>query len=225
MIRQSCLLASALCFALVACDDDDETTSPTTGFAAVRFINATNTNISVANNGAIATGNTSLAFGDRSTCVDVNVNASAGAGLRFTNVTTGTVLSTFTPSFTAGGNYTVVAYTAANGATQFAILNNAFTPSSGQAGVRFFNAAANAGTLTLQGNGTAFTGNSAIALGSAGTFVSVPAGSQTVTFNNGTTNVLNAGSLNFTAGQNSTIVIGPPTTGATGYRFFTATGC
>lgn len=224
MIRQSCLLGTALCLALVACGDKNDTTSPT-GTATVRFINATNTNISVANNGTIATGNNSLAFADRSTCLDVNSTATGTAGLTFTNVGSGAAISGFTPSFTTGGNYTVVAYTAANGTTQFATLNNAFTPTSGQAGVRFFNAAANAGTLTLQGNGTAFTGNSTIALGSAGAFASVPAGSQTITFNNGTTNVLNAGAVNFTAGQNSTIVIGPPTSGATGYRFFTATGC
>ena len=224
MIRRSCLLATALCLAIVACDDDDQTTSPTTGFANVRFINATNTNISVVNNGTIATNNTRLAFGDRSTCLDVTANASGGSGLRFTNEVTGTVISSFTTSFTAGGNYTVVAYTDASGTTQFAILNNAFTPTSGQAGVRFFNAA-NAGTLTLRGNGRTFSGNSSIALGLAGTFLSVAAGSQTVTFNNGTTNVLDAGAMNFTAGQNTTILIGPPMPGTTGYRFFTATGC
>ena len=226
MIRKSCLLGAALCFAVVACGgDDDETTNPTTSTATVRFVNATNTTIGVANNGTTATGNGSLSFGGSSSCMTVNTAATGTSGLTFTNATGGAAITGFTPSFTAGGNYTVIAYTGANGTTQFATLNNAFTPTSGQAGVRFFNAGS-ANNLTLQGNGTAFTGNSAIALGSAGTFASVPAGSQTVTFNNGTTSVLNAGSMNFTAGQNSTIVIGPAATGTTTpMRFFTASGC
>ena len=227
MFRQLCLLGAALSLAAVAAcdDDDDDTTNPTTNTATVRFINATNTGIGVANNGATATGNGNLAFAGSSTCMNVNVNATGTSGLTFTNASSGAAISGFTPSFTTGGNYTVIAYTGANGTTQFATLNNAFTPTTGSGAVRLFNAASGSGNITLQGGGTAFTGNSAIAFGSAGTFVSVPTGSQTVTFNNGTTNVLSAGSLSFTAGQNTTIVLGPAATGTTPLRFFTATGC
>jgi hypothetical protein len=227
MIRQSCLLGLAASLVmLAACGDDDETTTPTTSTASVRFINATNTSIGVASNGVTATGNGSLGFGASSSCVNVNVNATGSSGLTFTNATSGAAISGFAPSFTAGGNYTVVAYTDASGATQFAILNNTNTPATGMAGVRLFNAAPGSGNITLFANGSALTGATPVTFGSGGTFVSVPAGSQTITFNNGTTAVLSAGSMAFTAGQNSTIVLGPAATGTTTpLRFFTANGC
>ena len=75
------------------------------------------------------------------------------------------------------------AFTDANGNTQFATLNNTFTPTSGQSGLRVFNAANGSGTLSIMGNGTAL--GVSVPFGTASDFVSVPWEWKTLTFTNG----------------------------------------
>lgn len=207
---------------LAACGDDSTDITGTTSTARVRFVNATGSSLSVANNGTVGTGNNGLGFGGLSQCMTVNLNN--GSGLSFTNATTNASVSGFSPTFTNGGDYTVLAYTDANGNTQFATLNNAFTPTTGNAGLRFFNAAAGSGNLTIMGNGSAL-GSGSVGFGTGGSFFSVPAGTQTITFNDGSATVLDAGAMSLTSGQNSTIIVGPPLTGATTLRSFTTNGC
>jgi hypothetical protein len=223
----SLVLVTPIVLATACGDDinDDNTVTGTTNTATVRFVNATgNSNLSVANNGVVATGNGNLAFGAGSSCMVVNTTS---PNLTFTNATTGATISGFTPVFTSGGNNTVVAFTDANGNTQFATLDNTFTPTSGSAGLRIFNAANGSGSVVVNGNGTALGTGSGVAFGTNGSFFSVPAGTQTITFNTGTgTNTIaNVGSMTFTAGQNQTLILAPAATGSTTLRTFTTNGC
>jgi hypothetical protein len=218
-----CALMSLAFFA--ACDDNETVTSLGTT-ATVRFVNATgNTNISVANDGTVGAGNSALAFGSGSSCMTVN---STNPNLTFTNSGTGVPITGFTPSFASNGNYTVVAYTDASGNTQFATLNNAFTPTTGQSGLRAFNAASGSGNVVLNAAGTPLNGGATTAFPTAGAFFSTPAGTSTYTFNTGTGTTTLAtvpGNVTLTAGQNSTAVLGPAATGTTTRRAFFTTGC
>lgn len=221
-ILACCALMSLSLFA--ACGEDDDITTPGST-ATVRFVNATgNTGISAANNGTVGTGNSALAFGSGSSCMTVNAS---NPSLTFTNSSTGASITGFTPSFASNGNYTVVAYTDASGNTQFATLNNAFTPATGQAGLRVFNAASGSGNIVLNGNGTALNSGSTTAFGTSGAFFSTPIASSAYTFNTGTgtTTIGNAGTMSLTAGQNSTVILGPAATGTTAMRAFVTTGC
>ena len=227
LLRSRAMLALPM-FALAACgSSDDNTTGVTTSTATVRFINATNSNIDVSNGGTVATGNGNVAFGGNSTCMTVNTAGTSGTGLAFNQAGTSTAIPGFTQSFSTGGNYSVIAYPSSTG-TQFATISNTgFTPTSGQAGLRIFNAASTIGNVVALGNGSAYGTGTGVSYGTSGSFMSVPAGAQTVTFNTGTgtTTVANAGSLNFTAGQNYTIVVAPAATGSTTLRTFLVPGC
>lgn len=227
MFRSLSALALGSLVAVGACSNDSDNDVTGVGSnATVGFVNATgNSNISVADNGTVATGNGNLAFGGNSSCMAVNPNGNA---LSFTNASTNAAINGFTPSFTSGGHYTVVAYTDAQGNTQFATLNNAFTPASGSAGVRVFNAASGSGSVFALGNGTTLgTSTTGVGFGTSGDFFSVPAGSQGITFNTGTgtSTLANGGTMNFAAGQNYTLILGPASADSTGLRTFLVSGC
>jgi hypothetical protein len=217
MLHRSLAVAALIPFCLLAgCDDDDSTTGVNTSTATVRFINATNSNIDVSNAGTVATGNGNLAFGASSTCMKVNTT---GTGLTFSQAGTTTPIPGFTPSFNTNGNFTVVAIPTSTG-TQFLTLDNSgFTATAGQAGLRVVNAASGTGSIVALGGGTV--------LGTGGSFISVAAGSQAITFNTGTgtATVANAGTLTLTAGQNYTLVVAPAAAGSTALRTFLVTGC
>jgi len=121
----------------------------------------------------------------------------------------------------------VIAYPSSTGTQFITVSNSGFTPTTGQAGLRVFNAAATSGNLVALGNGTALGTGTGVSYGNAGSFMSVPAGSQAVTFNTGTgtTTAANAGTLNFTAGQNYTLVVAPAATGSNTLRTFLVPGC
>jgi len=213
--------------ALAACGSSDDVTGANSSTATVRFINASTQNIDVSNAGSVATGNNNLAFGANSSCMTVNTSGNSGTGLAFNQPGTTTAIPGFTQSFAAGGNYTVIAYPSSTG-TQFITLNNSgFTPTSGQAGLRVFNAASTVGSVVALNNGTALGTGAGVSYGSGGAFMNVPSGSQTITFNTGTgtTTIANTGSLSFTAGQNYTLVVAPAATGTNTLRTFMVAGC
>lgn len=222
MFRQSCLLAAIPLAFAAACGDKDTGVILGGSTASVRFINATDIPITVANGGLVGSGNNNLAFGASSSCLTVDpTNAAAltfaGGG--------GATVPVFAPTLAPGGSVTVVAFTAQNRTTDFASLNNTFSPASGSAGLRVFNASAGTPSLTVLANGTPLGNGAAVSIGTASDFFNVPAGVVDITFANGTTTVLDAGSMTFTAGQSSTVVVGPPRTGSTTLRSFTSTGC
>jgi hypothetical protein len=199
-----CLLAAAACGESIGINGNFV---HILNFALIRFVNDSN------NNG--------LVFGRQSSCLAVDL--SNGVSVTFTNTATGKVITVFTSTVPIGSNITIVAFIGADGAIQFATLNNAFTPAVGKAGLRFFNGAAGAGALTMVSNGSPIS--STTPLGVASTFVNVPPLPQTITFVNDTGTVLNAGSLAPIAATSSTIVLGPAVVGTGTPRFFTTTGC
>jgi hypothetical protein len=126
----------------------------------------------------------------------------------------------------------VIAYPGTAGTTLFATLSNAFTPSSGQGGMRVFNAAG-PGTsydiyVSAPGAASATAVANNVGFGSGSSYFNVAAGAtQQVRITNAGTQpiVLDAGNRNFTAGQNVTLVIAPPLNGSPAPRAFYATGC
>ncbi len=222
--RSLTALALASLVVLGACGEDDDVTGIGTNSATVRFVNATNTNISVAQNGVVGAGNSGLGFGSGSTCLTVN---STTPTLTFTNSTTGTAITGFTPNLAAGGNYTIVAFPGTNGVTQFATLSNSFTPTSGQSGLRVFNGASGSGNVVLLSNGAVLNSGATTSFGNSSSFFSTAGGAQTFTFNTGTGTPVfgSSGTVTLTPGQNSTVILGPAATGTTALRSFVSTGC
>jgi hypothetical protein len=225
------ILATALVaasVALAACGDD--ATGPNGGNSAtVRFVNATSTSLDIAEGGTVATGNGALSFSTTSNCMSVDAT-NADLAVRLTG--TSTPLGGFTPAFQAGGNYTVIAYAGAGATTPFATVSNAFTPTTGQGGLRVFNAVG-AGTsydvyVGTPGATTVTAGANNIGHGTGSSYFNVIANvvQQVRITNAGTqTLVLDVGTRSFIAGQLVTLVVGPPAAGSTTPRAFYVTGC
>jgi len=202
-------------------------TNTATTNATVRLINATNGALAFLQNGTAVAGGSSIAFGSSSSCASVPVSNS---GLTVTQSGSTTALAGFAPTLVAGSSTSFVAYPNASNGVSFATLGNAYTPASGQAGFRVFNATtASTGydvfvTALNAVLGTATTTN--VLAGASSAFVSVPAGSQQirVVTTGGTSVALDLGAQALTAGQNYTLVIAPPC-GSTAPRAFLVAGC
>jgi Domain of unknown function (DUF4397) len=196
--------------------------------ATVQIVNVTGGALDVATNGVVGAGNAGISFGGASACTSINA---ASSGLTIRPAGTTSPFGNFTPTFQAGRSYTVVAYLDAAGTTQFATLLNTFTPGSGQAGLRVFNAAASSGSfdayVTPPGASLGAPAASAVPFGAGSSFFNVPGGTSQLRFTNaGTSTVsLDAGTTSLTTGQTSTVVIGPPAFSGTGLRSFIAPGC
>jgi hypothetical protein len=196
--------------------------------ATVRLVNATGTALNFLQSGAAMSGGSNIAFGTSSSCASVNAT---NPTLSVTQGTSTTALTGFSPTLTAGTSYNIVAYPTATGGVQFATLINTFTPTTGQAGLRVFNASGltAASDVFVTASGAALTTPtiSSTASGNSSTFVSVPAGSSQIrlTAAGTTTTLLDLGSQTFTAGQNATLVIAPPLAGSVVPRAFLVTGC
>jgi hypothetical protein len=225
-------LAAALLvpvLALAACDSDDSTgIGGTSNNATVNFVNATSTSLDIATNSTVTPGNGALGYGNASSCVSANA-ASSGLAVRQTG--TSTALPGFTPAFTAGGNYTVIAYPGTGTAIQFTTVSNAFTPATGQGGLRVFNAAAAGSSYDVYVTapnaalGTSNVNN--LGAGSGSSYFNVSAGTaQQIRITNAgsQTVLLDVGSVSFLAGRNATLVIAPPAGGSTP-RAFLVNGC
>jgi hypothetical protein len=226
MFRPSSVLVAVPLVLAAACGDkfNNSVTAiasgPTVNGAIVRFANATDTPITLTNAGVVA--DTNVVFGEQSVCLSVAV-ASTG-GLVFTNVTNGTTIA-FAPSFTVGGKFTVIAFSDASGAIRFATMNSEFTPTSGHAGLRMFNAVSSIPSATVLINSVPIDG--AAAFGTANQFRSITSGTVNVAFENedGTALFLDDGTITFTTGQSQTIVLGPPAPGIITFRAFLVDGC
>ncbi|HEV7992138.1 MAG TPA: DUF4397 domain-containing protein [Gemmatimonadaceae bacterium] len=223
------LLVSAV--VLAACDSDNSTgIGDTSNKATVQFINASNTSLDVATNGAVATGNGALNYSTAGSCMSVDASNS---GLAVRTTGTSTALAGFTPAFTAGGNYTVIAYPGTAGATQFVTLSNAFTPATGQAGLRVVNvglAGSNYDVYVAAPGaalGTANANNLGVGTGSSYFNVSATSAQHIAVTNAGTQTVLlDFGNSNtFTAGKRTTLVISTLPTNTTQPSGFFVTGC
>jgi len=221
------LLASSV--TLAACGSDD-VTGADANTATVQFINATSESLDIAQGGTVATGNGALSYSTTSLCI---VTDASNSNLAVRRTGTSTPLPGFTPTFQAGGNYSVIAYPGTSpGAIQFGTVSNAFTASAGQGGLRVFNAAA-VGTsydvyVSAPGASSATAGANNVGYGSGSSYFNVVAGTaQQVRITNAGQQaiVLDVGDRTFTAGQNVTLVLTPPFAGSPSPRAFYVTGC
>ena len=196
--------------------------------ATVRLINATSGTLTLDENGNPLTGGSDIAFGASSACSSVNV---ATPGLTVLQAGSSTPLAGFAPTLTVGNNFSIVAFPTSSGGVQFVTLPDAFTPTTGDVGLRVFNATTNTTGfdvfVTALGAVLGTPTLSNVLAGTSSTFVSVPAGASQIrlTTAGGTTVLLDLGSQTLTAGQNLTLVIAPPAAGSTTPRAFLVAGC
>jgi hypothetical protein len=218
-------------FVLAACDSDNSTGLPdTSGNATVQFINASSTTLDIAANGTVATGNGALNYSTAGSCMSVDA---ANSGLAVRTTGTSTALAGFTPALTAGGSYTVIAYPGAAGATQFVTLSNAFTPATGQAGLRVVNVGSAGSNYDVYvaapgaALGTPNANNLGVGTGSSYFNVSAAGAQHIAVTNAGTQTVLlDFGNSNtFIAGKLSTLVITTLPTNTTLPSGFFVAGC
>lgn len=199
-----------------ACDDDDNIVEPEPT-AQIRVVNASapNQNIDLFVNGE-RVGTQSFAFGTASTtCFEVPAGART-VEFRTPGSSTALVRVTPDPNLTAGTSNTVVV--AGAGANLRAlVVPDAFTPASGQAGVRVIHASPALGRrdifvtapgVTISGDPT-FEG---VDFGTATSFRSIPAGDVRIRFTNpGSTVVAFDGNgspaFNIAANQSRTFLI------------------
>jgi hypothetical protein len=230
------ILALATATTLVACSDDDNDNPVGTGNnnTTVRIFNALSggTNIDVAQNGTVGTGNSNVAFGAASSCTKVN-NSNPQLTIRPANSSTS--LTGFSPSFESGKTYTVLV-TGTQAAPVFTVLTDDFqAPSTGNAGVRIVNATtsatAGAGIWDIYINpGTTLGTPAATAVGrnTPTTYLTVPAGqANTIRLtNSGSTATLqNLTVPSLTSGTVTTIVVTDAASGSTQLQTFTLPAC
>jgi len=221
MFRPSHLAVGALALMAAACYDHGNF-NQVGSFAVVRLVNATDTPLSLVNAGVLDSGNARIVFGQSSSCVFVTLSHALIDGITITNGGTGATIP-FTTSLKSGDNVIVVAFESPGGNVQLTTLDNHFVPATNSAGVRFFNGASSTAPLLMHRNDVTLT--SFVGLGSASSFVSVPIDAGSITFTDQLSVVLDAGSMAFPPGQNSTVVLGPPAVATVPLRFFTVTAC
>jgi hypothetical protein len=218
MIRPCHSVVGVLALIAAACSDNNLVPLNS---AAVRFVNDTDTPLSIVNGSVLDTVSARIAFGQASACMSVDV--SNISGLTITNGTTGQPI-VFSPNLSPRGSVIIVAFGGTTGAVRFATLNDRFLAATNDAGLRFFNGVSSTGPLIMQRVGVEPT--PFVVFGTASGFVSVSADSASTTFANSVSIVLDAGRLAFPPGSNSTVVLGPPAPPAAApLRFFTVQGC
>src|SRR5512146_388539 len=173
--------------------------------AQVRLANATNTALDLLQGTTALGGSSNIASLASSACSSVNATT---PNLAVVNTGTTTPLPGLAPTFTVGNRYVLIAWPNASNVTTFNVLNNTFTPTSGQSGLRVFNATTGATGLDVYVTapaaplGTATFANAVS--GAATAFLSVPAGASEIrVFGTGPTTpvVVDLSSVNLTAGE------------------------
>lgn len=182
--------------------------------AKVRLVNASSIALDLIENGAVVTGAGGVASLASSTCLNIDLDVAA---LSIQQTGTTTTLPGFTPSFAAGGSYTIVAYPNGNGSILFTTLPSSFTTASGQAGLRVFDGAPTTTTFDLYvtaPNAPLVAPDATnLGLGSGTSFLNVSASSDQIRFTNFGTLVVafDAGNHDFVAGQSQIFVLAAPT--------------
>jgi hypothetical protein len=233
MMRRIAPVLGFIALCLVSCEGRVDITSTPPGTALVRFINASTSQLDVAINGLVSTATDSLNFGNATGCLVVN---SSTPGLSFRTSGTATDLAGFTPSFTTGGKYSVVAVTGTSG-VQFLTVQNNFTVAAGAAAIAGLNAVNGGGpydlhvsdTTALLGTTTVVHPNLAFGVPSAfanHTFATPP-GRQRVQFTDaGTTTIARThGNVSLVSGTQNIAIVGPPASGQTALRSIFNGGC
>ncbi len=217
------LRASALvcCLVVAACSGNGSRIVAVAGSsdaATARFVNATATPLDLAVGGSVPTTNANIAPGGGVACFSIDDPTVPGLSVRQAGTTTD--LTGFTPLFTSGGRYTVVAFPGAGGTVQFVNVLVAADVVSGRSALRIFNGSSGLGTVDVHVTppsaalGTpSVTG---VGFGNASATFDVPAGAVQVRLTSaGTTNVVfDAGTQTFEAGKSYTLVISSATAAA-----------
>jgi hypothetical protein len=197
--------AASAIVALTGCESDTFV-PPRPTETSVRFVNATQRDtIDVVTNGAVAPANQNLAFGAATACITMKA---ATPAISFRAKGTSTDLAGFTPSFTAGHNYWVVAVSGAT-APQFVTIDQTFTPTTaatdnGIAGLNAINGTATYDLhVTLPGAalGSSTVTRGALAFPTASAFVN-----NTIPFSSGTPPTAQPQQVRFTTSGSTTLV-------------------
>lgn len=214
------LRASALfcCLVVAACGGNGSGILAVAGSAdaaTVRFVNATASALDLAVDGTVSTTNANITPGGGVACFTVDDPTVPGLSVRQAGSTTD--LGGFTPLFSSGGRYTVVAFPGASGTVQFINVPNAAFIVSGRSALRVLNASSGLGTVDVYATTPAATlgtpNVTGIGFGNASGTFDVPAGAVQVRLTNAsTTNVVfDAGTQSFEAGKSYTLVISSAT--------------
>lgn len=206
----------AFALSIAACGDGTGTfgVGGSGNTAKVRLVNASGISLDLLEDNAVATGAGGVVSLASSTCLNVDLNV-ATVSIRQTGTTA--TLPGFTPTFVAGGSYTIVAYPNGNGSILLTTLPSSFTTGSGQAGLRVFDAAPTAASfdlyVTAPGAPLVTPDATNLGLGTGTSFLNVPASSDQIRFTNFGTVVVafDAGNHDFTAGQSQIFVLAAPT--------------
>jgi hypothetical protein len=226
--RPLAVLAAAF---LAACGDtivvNPDGTPVTSGAATVRFVNATGLTFDLLMNGIVPAGNGSLGFGGTTGCLSVTA-AAPNLAVRVSGTTN--AIQSFTPAFSAGRSYLIVAVTGANNLPAFLTLEGTFTPQTGQAGLRVANTTASDVRydvyVTAPGGALVSPIVTALAAGFVTNFMSVPAGARQIRLTQSPSAIVALdANVNFTAGQTWTLVIGEPLAGTTALRSALVAAC
>lgn len=198
------LVACVSLLAALSCGGDGPTAANGRQ-ALVEFLNLSGTPLSIS-----AAGITDDELPGRF-CLNVDPSLPA---LVITATTSGTRVTNFTPSFQSSGKYTVFIVDNPGGGVRFVTASSAFTPSAGNQGIRFFNAASAAydvhvsdtdvppsGTPILRNVGPATASGYASVPGGPHYFNATNAGTQTLAFG--------WGWRGYPAGLNSTLFVAP----------------
>lgn len=209
-------LALACSVVLAACDTGSFLlgTAGSPNAATVRFVNATAASLDLATGGVVSTANANIVPGASIACFSVADPSTPGLSVRQSGSSTD--LPGFTPRFTSGGVYTLVAFPGPAG-TQFISVPNAFIPIAGRSALRVLNASSGLGTVDVYvtAPGAALGTPNAIGVGfgtASGSF-DVSAGAIQVRLTNSgvTTVVFDAGSQTLAAGTSYTLVVSSAT--------------
>lgn len=215
------LRASALllwCLVVVACGGNGSrilAVAGSSGAATVRFVNATASALDLAVNGAVSTTNANITPGGGVACFTIDDPTVPGLSVRQAGATTD--LGGFTPLFTSGGSFTVVAFPGASGTVQFITVPDVAVIVSGRSALRVLNASSGLGTVDVYAttpSATLATANvTGVGFGNTSGTFDVPAGAVQVRLTNaGTTNVVfDAGTQTLEAGKSYTLVISSAT--------------
>lgn len=213
--RSAALICSVT---LAACGDTGSLTVGTVGggdAASVRFVNATGSNLALAQNGVVTAANANIAPGATVGCLAIEDPAAPAITVRVAG--TATDLTGFPASFTNEGRFTVVAYLGPSATIQFISIPLAFTPLPARSGLRVFNGSAALSLVdvyaTLPSAALGTPNVSSLVFGAASDPFNATAGSTQVRLTNaGTTTVLfDAGTQVLEAGKSYTLVVSSAT--------------
>lgn len=214
LFRASALLCS---FVVAGCGDGSGilAVAGSADAATVRFVNATGSSLDLAVNGTVSATNANITPGNGVACFTVDDPATPGLAVRQAGTTTD--LGGFTPLFSSGGRYTIVAFPGAAGTVQFINVPNAAVILSGRSALRVFNGSSGLGTVdvyvTVPGAALGTPTITGVGFGSASGTFDVSAGAVQVRLTNAgtTTVVFDAGTQSLAAGKSYTLVISSAT--------------